>query len=627
MRQIAMIILSGVLATSPAFAQSNTTAAAAGVAAGAALAAGSGQSGTTSSSATGGSVNTPIEIQIMTFKGLQEIAHEIAKVTVDQQNDCKKARLNETEILTKDRNNLQADRKMMDAEPTKLHKDTTAFDEKTLDGDFEQLNEATKQGCAVLVEDPTSANQIALYQAVQGYHDHLQKLHAEIQPYFSLQVGPPLVTFSAPSGAAPNPQTVTLTNVVSSGPDGGGPNNPRLIQLIMTSATGNGLNPFAVNDTTSSCVVQLPPVVKYAELKYLQSCGITVTFPAAGTPAGKYSGMLSIKSGDPTIANADTVQTVQLTGTVAPLSAEDQKKEEDARKKMQSMIENYGNPHDFKLNSNEAAATTQSGASSSTGSSTGSSGTPVDLQYLSGIMTALGGIKSNITYTSSTFQPTTQAFEVMVEAELKMNGLFPYSSTSALNLKGATDALSNQFGNMLTWGNDVSTLTNQCKPTTGNGPPNGNAQSSSPSNSACTDPHVVVDLAVAQQLITAYTTLLAASNDGSGNSAIIDILRGKVLSDKMADGIPSLQVSVAAAGGNTKTNSIFGVNLFYTFAPSYNAGVIAIFELRDKNNVLQESGARNVYFNYKKSWKPGPFDPAKMKQAATCSSFCSVEYP
>jgi hypothetical protein len=126
-------------------------------------------------------------------------------------------------------------------------------------------------------------------------------------------------------------------------------------------------------------------------------------------------------------------------------------------------------------------------------------------------------------------------------------------------------------------------------------------------------------------MVTGYTTLLSAPNDSAGNPTIVDILRGKVLSDKMADHIPSLQVAVVAAGGNSKTNSPFFVNLFYQFAPSYNAGVIATFELRDSLNVLKASGVRNVYFNYKHSWAPGPFDPDKLKDRNDCGSFCSTQ--
>jgi hypothetical protein len=105
---------------------------------------------------------------------------------------------------------------------------------------------------------------------------------------------------------------------------------------------------------------------------------------------------------------------------------------------------------------------------------------------------------------------------------------------------------------------------------------------------------------------------------------IVSVLRGMVLSAKVAEGIPSLQVTVASAGGSTKTNNIFGANLFYAFAPSYNAGVIATFELRDKNNVLIDSGARNSLVAYTK-WKSRSFHPRAMKGRGTCDSFCSVK--
>ncbi len=194
-----------------------------------------------------------------------------------------------------------------------------------------------------------------------------------------------------------------------------------------------------------------------------------------------------------------------------------------------------------------------------------------------------------------------------------MNAMLPYTSTSALNLEGATIILINQFGDMLAWGNDVTTWTNQCKPT-----PTGTA----PSNSICSRPNVNSDLAAAQQMINGYAALLSVTNDGSGNPTIADVLRGMILSSKMPDGIPSVQVAVSGAGGNTRTNSFFLLNLFYTPKPSFNAGVIATFELRDKNNELVESGARSALFDYKK-WKPGSFYPEDIKPNGDCTTFCS----
>jgi len=136
---------------------------------------------------------------------------------------------------------------------------------------------------------------------------------------------------------------------------------------------------------------------------------------------------------------------------------------------------------------------------------------------------------------------------------------------------------------------------------------------------------VTTNIAVAQQTITGYTSLITTANDGSGNAAIVAILHGKVLSDKMKEGIPSLQVAGAGAGGSARSNIFFLLNLFYTPKPSYNAGVIATFELRDKDNNLEASGARNVLFDYKK-WKPSPFEPSTVKvdDGRTACTFCSA---
>jgi hypothetical protein len=105
---------------------------------------------------------------------------------------------------------------------------------------------------------------------------------------------------------------------------------------------------------------------------------------------------------------------------------------------------------------------------------------------------------------------------------------------------------------------------------------------------------------------------------------MVSVLRGMILTSRVAEGIPSLQLNIATAGGSTRTNNIFFVNLFYTLAPSYNAGVIATFELRDKNNILVDAGARNAMYAYTK-WKSKSFHPRAMRGRGSCSSFCSVQ--
>jgi hypothetical protein len=632
MRKMAALFFFGILSAGSTLGQSSNTAAGlAGVGAGAALGQATGQGGTTPSSAGSGGGSSPIEIQIMVFKGMQEIAKNIAAVTAVHESGCQ---IPKSDSLKNDREQLYRDSVILDQARKILERDKKALKEDKLTPDDVEdstqdsnkirtdksalkqaianaehdnqllaaqiikeendLEIAAKRSsgdlannlCAVLIEDPTSANQIALYQASQGYYNHLKKLDAHLWAYFSLQLPQSTVNISTTP-------SISVRNV--------GRDN-RKIKGITIIFTGSGANPF-VPDPSSNCLT-LPNNVLIPNT----SCDIRVNFPTAGTPPGTYLASLNIKSGDPDSNETDTTQTVQLSGTVAPPPPPPR-----------TGIKSQGNSSTL---GSTGAPTSGTGAPTTTGGGGAAPATPVGLTYLSDIATALGGLKSNITYSPSSFQPTTQALEVLVEAELQARGILSYTSTSALNVKEAVDALSPQFGEMLLWASEVSGWTNQCKPQTPDGTPSGKP----PVNSACTVPAVVADLAIAQQLSSGYTTLLATSNDGNGNPVIVDVLRGWVLSEKMILGVPSLQVAVAAAGGSTKTNNIFGVNLFYTFAPSYNAGIIATFELRDEHNVLLESGARNVLFAYRK-WKSKDFHPGELKRASTCDSFCSIENP
>lgn len=668
MRQVVVGFLCLLLAAGLGLAQSNTTAGLAGVGAGAALGTALGQGGTTPSSAGGGGAggnSAPIEIQIMVFKGMQEIASNVADRTVSHLGPCAaqvSAEFNEErERLRADGKDLERDndRLRKETEPSEQSSGTSAAglnqtpsnnqnqiqsvtarvqgDRQKLDKDLGALEaleaklsgKGSARSCAILVEDPTSANQIALYRAVQGYVDHLHKIHDQLQAYFSLQITPPSVSFSA---TVTTPQALTVTNIG---------NDPRQIKSI--GVAGASPSAFAIN--SSDCENRaVPPNPPYKLLNGGASCVISVTFPSAGTPQGPQSAILTISTGNPANTDSDTTQTVQLAGTAPPprpqppsppappigqrQPATEQQRFQLEQQQLQQLQQQVQELQIIQLQQSTAAtaAASASTGTSSTGTSTpsASASTPLGLTYLSDIGTALAGLKSNITYGSSSFQPTTQQLEVLVEDDLLMRGVFPYTSTSALDVKEASDALTGEFGKMLVWGNDISAWTNQCKPANPSGGQGGTTQPTPASNSVCAQPSNVEDLAVAQQMITGYTALLSTASDGNGSPVIVDVLRGKILSDRMAQGIPSLQVAVAAAGGSTKTNSIFGANLFYTFAPSYNGGIIATFELRDEGNVLLESGARNVLFAYGK-WKSKPFHPRDMKRSVSCDSFCSVE--
>jgi hypothetical protein len=240
----------------------------------------------------------------------------------------------------------------------------------------------------------------------------------------------------------------------------------------------------------------------------------------------------------------------------------------------------------------------------------GASTTPQWITNFGAIGSAIEGLKSNMSYSSSAVQPTQQSFETLVENELRLVKLIPYTSSSALNVSTAVPDLTNKLGTMLTQSNEVNAWITHCKNPTG------------PDVARCGN--AAADLTSAQQLVTGYTTLLQSSNDGSGNAVLLDVLRGAVLA-KLGD-LPSVQVSIAAAGGSTRVNAFFFVNLFYLPKPSYNAGVVAIYEIRDSTNILQYAGSKTVFYDYNNNWKGAKFSPDAIKES-DCSvgdTFCII---
>ena len=439
-----------------------------------------------------------------------------------------------------------------------------------------ELCHADKCSTPILVEDPPAATQIGLYQALEGYRTHLQQLHQILRNSLTPMITPGSATLPSPAGGGPSSATITISNIGT---------ETLTIRRGDINITGTDAARFSVGDVTcggtvlsSNADLSIPPG---------QACTVAVKF----TPpqqAQTYNASLTIQP------QGKAVQTVSLTAIV--------------RSGAISALEFQQRLNTLREQAAELGATVSSGGTGGTGGAGGTgtgagATTPIELTYLSGIMTALGGLKNGITYSPSSVQPTTQSFEAILQEELRAKSMSPFTATSALNLSAATAELAGEFGDMLRFGSDISSFANQCKPAPGTAQPAGQAPAFNP---ACNLPDVTVNLAVAQQMITGYTTLLQSSSDGAGNPVIVDIIRGKVLSEAMNDKIPSLQVSVAAAGGNTRTNSFFLLNLFYTPKPSYDAGAVATFELRDKDNVLLVSGARTVLFDYTSTGKLKP---------------------
>jgi hypothetical protein len=581
------------MATGSALAQGgNTGAGLAGVGAGTALGAAA-SGGATPSSATGG--NAPIEIQILSLHGLHKIAADVAKVVG-------------------------------------TNKSVVCRGQST---------------CSILLEDSTSSSQIALYRSAQSYIDALKTVHTNLQSYFALSFTTLPQPFSAQVGTTQS-MPVTIKNLAISS---------QTIEKQNIAISGPNKESFDAKPD-SSC----------ENLARDASCTITLSFTAPKS-SNSQNAILQISYFSSASKTMETIS-FPLTGIITqpppsqsqnqttPLSPQDQNldlkkfmkdKGIDAGSVTSEKLQALGDRAYFDLKGSSAnlaipfiAPLAGPAAAASGTPTTGSPAppaTPYSLQWTNGLSSDLSALKSAYTYAPSSLQITTQAFEVLVESELLKSGIDvkSYLSTSALNLKPATDTMSKDFGSMLTYGADVTLWTTQCgKPPVANASQGATPQSSTPqatsaSYSVCNQAGVTSELAIAQQLASGFTTLLTSPSDGNGNPVIVDILRGYELSSLTgSETIPSLQLAVLAAGGSSRTNNIFGLTLFYQFAPSYNAGVIATFELRDGANQLVQSGARNVLYGYKK-WNPGHINKNDIKQVdeniADDCTFCSSKKP
>ena len=106
--------------------------------------------------------------------------------------------------------------------------------------------------------------------------------------------------------------------------------------------------------------------------------------------------------------------------------------------------------------------------------------------------------------------------------------------------------------------------------------------------------------------VTTFQTWLT-SGDQMGGIILTDVLKGdQLIKDAKAKKLPALQVSIDAAGGNTRTNSFPLLNFFYLARPSFNAGVVVTYELRDGNNDFLAGDTKKVIYAYSK-WKAEEF--------------------
>lgn len=534
-----------------------------GAAGGAAVAAGTGGlntgAGNTSSTpgSAGGGSNAPIEVEIMTYRALGQIADEMA-----------------TEVVQKVCNQVPvtADGSTKSTDPPV----TTA------------PGGATQPDCShapVLLEDSTMNLQVGLYQSAIALERQAADAHSDLAAAFGVQVGtdnPGVQTFTVPTSG----RLWEISNV----------SGEQLTDLVIDLS----LAPNIEIGPGSTCPLYPDRSSTRWHVPTLDidaSCGIMLT-PRNHQVAP--AGAIEVYVTGP--ASQSKFLATKLAVAIAPTEPA----AKPGAKKPSKEFSFVPSTSIFRSLS-AAAQLPTSGAGGTQSGAAASSSPPQWMTNFGTIGTALATLKSGISYSSNSFQPPVQSFSVMLEEALvKKSGtiapLSPYTSTSILYVDEAAKQLGDALASMQSYNNDITAWTTQCKPATAN----------TQIPAACSEQDINALLTDGSQLITAYTTLLSNASDGSGNPVLLDVLHGAMLYQTFncpPDGPCtrpfSIQFSVAAAAGSTRTNAIFLVNLFYTPRPSYNAGVVVSFELRNGSDQFVTGGSRVMLYDYNKSWLGG----------------------
>ncbi len=298
----------------------------------------------------------------------------------------------------------------------------------------------------------------------------------------------------------------------------------------------------------------------------------------------------------------------------------DAKAAEQAKQKKKPSHRNLEFPNSMfgvtipSLSPTPAATFPASTAASTAGASSSAATTPIGLTYLGDIGTALSTAKNGISYSATSISPATQALTTALANDLSKKQIMLYTSASTINLKNASDALSDLVVQLVTQNVKIQAalgVSTSLTPVTDAEKQDQDLQKKLDAATAqmkSSSAIITAAAATATQLINTFQSWQAGT-DGNGGIVLTDAIRGSTLSDTMGENLPALQVNIDAAGGNTRTNSYFLFNLFYTPKPSFNAGVVVTYELRDGHNTYTAGDTLKALYDYSK-WKPDCF---KMK--------------
>lgn len=213
---------------------------------------------------------------------------------------------------------------------------------------------------------------------------------------------------------------------------------------------------------------------------------------------------------------------------------------------------------------------------------------PSPTDWISAVGGLLANMKSTVTYTSSTFQPTNDAFVADLASALHGKAEI-YSATLPGNLGKALgeiqDDLQSLYASRVKAGGTLPVL------------------------------HQGDTVAAYQKfngLDSQVTTFLSSLNtsDGNGGTLLSSILKGKALRDSLGQedagawSFCSLYLVADVAGGSTRQLNNWVLEIFWHDpAPSFNGGAAFTYQLRDPNNQFLKGGTLRYMSGYTK-WSP-----------------------
>ena len=209
---------------------------------------------------------------------------------------------------------------------------------------------------------------------------------------------------------------------------------------------------------------------------------------------------------------------------------------------------------------------------------------PSPTDFLTAGATALNAIKSQITDTPQTFQPLDAALATALRKGLAANGVDLVYGGSIADVTDAATFVDNRLA-------DIQAIRNQIK------------VSPKDASNGKADPRLVT---VDGGLAGLQTWLL--SSDGSGGIILTDVVIGRALVTALgSEYYPVLSFNIDGAGGMTRSNAFFLLNVFYTPKPSFNAGVVVSYQLRGPDNHFVTGDTLKVLYDFTK-YKPGCYE-------------------